>query len=42
MAKERQMEIEEALQRNLNKKKIAAAHVLYEHPRMHICLLYRQ
>ena len=39
-AKERQMEIEEALQRNLNKKRIAAVHVLYEHPRIHICLLY--
>ena len=40
--KERQMEIEEALQRNLNNERIAAVHVLYEHPEIHIHLLHLQ
>ena len=40
--KERQMEIEEALQRNLNNDRIAAVHVLYEHPETHIHLLHLQ
>ena len=40
--KERQMEIEEALQRNLNNERIAAVHVLYKHPEIHIHLLHLQ
>ena len=40
--KERQMKIEEALQRNLNNERIAAVHVLYDHPEIHIYLLHLQ